>query len=174
MEGGGEATCGCLRHLGVASLLLDVVLQVACQNLLHVTRAHGGLVWLAAIGKELDGCLARMSHLIREVVAEDDGEVGIVLQEHLLDFFLAVNVCHDGEIAVVADVLLYASGHLVLAVVEDDDTGIFHLRGDGEAEEDDHDDRHDQQNQHRTLVAEDVAEFLSYEYDKLFHCVMGI
>lgn len=65
--------------------------------------------------------------------------------------------------------LLYASGHLVLAVVEDDDTGIFHLRGDGEAEEDDQDDRHDQQNQHRALVAEDVAEFLSYEYDKLFH-----
>ena len=26
-----------------------------------------------------------------------------------------------------------------------------------------------QQNQHRALVAEDVAEFLSYEYDKLFH-----
>ena len=115
-----------------------------------------------------------MLHLIREITAEDDGDVGIVFQEHLLNLLLAMNVCHDGEITVVADVLLYASGCLVLAVVEDDDTGILHLRGDGEAEEDDHDDGHDQENQHRALVAEDVAEFLSYEYDELFHVGLKI
>ena len=53
-------------------------------------------------------------------------------------------------------------------------THILHIRPDGEAEEQHQHQRHTEENQHRTFVAQDVTGFLDDEREEQFHIILSI
>jgi hypothetical protein len=51
---------------------------------------------------------------------------------------------------------------------------VFHVGGNGKAEQQHHDYRHAKQDKHGALVADNVLCFLDNERNKLLHCILNI
>ena len=62
------------------------------QDLLHVARAHGGLVGFGPVGQYQHGGLLRPGG---KVLAEDHGKVGLSPAEEVVDIGHAVGLCRE-------------------------------------------------------------------------------
>jgi hypothetical protein len=101
-----------------------------------------------------------MEKVVGKVFAEDDDEIGLPLFEYVVDAAVVADILDDGEIGTGVDALsdtlcLYIARRVVYGHFR-----ILHFVGDGESEEYNLYDGHDEYNEHRASVAQDVQKLL--------------
>ena len=123
-------------------------------------------IWVGAIDNELD---ARM--LACKILSEHNSHICLLFSDELLGFLWCWNGGCDGEVfrgCQLVDcrlcLMIHVRGHHHRA-------HIPNIGRDGKAEEQHQHDRHAEEDEHRTLVAQDVTCFLDNETDKLPHII---
>lgn len=112
--------------------------------MLDILHTHGGLVGLAAVGKDLHMGTTVMTEITGEAAPEDDRHIDAATSEQGLYLCTAVRRVGHDEIATGRNMAADLGGDGVMRQIEYGHTYILHLCGDGIAEQQDEHDRIDQ------------------------------